>query len=70
MYCNIVLDQLEHIDVCREITSLHFLVIETKHSDKFLEDYVVFSHDLLADFSREAHHFHDDVFQFHVLYQH
>ena len=36
MYCNIVLDQLEHIDVCREITSLHFLVIETKHSDKFL----------------------------------
>ena len=67
MYLNIILNQLEDIDVCWEITPLHFLVIEAKHSDKFLKDNVVFSHDLLTNFSGKAHHFNDDILEFHVL---
>lgn len=46
----VILDQLEDINVCREIAPLHFLIIETKHSDEFLEDNVVFGHYLLPNF--------------------
>lgn len=63
----VVLDQLKDIDVSWKVASLHFLVIETKHSDELLEDNVVFGHYLLPDFPRKAHHFDNDIFQFHIL---
>ena len=66
---NIILNKLEHIDVSGQFTSFHLLVIEAEHADKFLENDVVLRHDLLTDFSRETHHFSNDVLQLHVLYQ-
>ena len=69
MDLDIIFDQIEYVDIRRQITSLH-PVIEAKRSYELLENDVVFSHYLLTNIPGKTHHFTNDILQFHVLDHH